>query len=286
MKKIVILILTLSSFFLVTAQNENVEMAHEAFKIAEYSKAKKYIEKAFKDTLQKQDPYATFIRARIFQKLYLDDINHPDANFYRAESLSSYILCKNTNTDAIRSNIVDDQLMYLANSYYDEAVTKLDTQHYFQALDAYDNFLIASKTIDTARNIKSNVIEFHTKLATVFEILYDRQPDREDILDLSKVSYLKILSEDDKNPKTNYLMSRLFLLEAKLSFNKNDSVKAKTVLSQGLGYAESAYYFAPKNIDIINTLTTYYVLLKETQKASDYQLIAEQVLKSGKSVKY
>jgi hypothetical protein len=276
---------------LVFSQNINLENAHEAFKVGEYFKAKKFIDMVFKDTLQKKDPYATFIRARIYQKLYLDNMQYKDAKLYRAESLVSYIDCKNNNSDSIRSKIVDDQLSYLANTFYEESLTQLDTAHYYNALDTYDQFILASKTIDSNRNIKPQVLEFHARLAKVFDILYDNNSDRVDILALSKVSYMRILNEDEKNPKINYLMGKLYLVEAKkLQLKKelspNDSIKNIEILSHGLAYMQTAYYFAPKNIDIIDSLSTLYAMLKDVQKASDYKLIAEQVLKSGASVKF
>jgi hypothetical protein len=276
---------------LIFSQNVNLENAHEAFKVGEYFKAKKFIDIVFKDTLQKKDPYATFVRARIFQKLYLDNMQYKDAKLYRAESLVSYIDCKNNNTDSIRSKIVDDQLSYLANTFYDESLTQLDTAHYYNALDLYDQFILASKTIDSTRDIKPLVLEFHTRLAKVFDILYENNSDRVDILALSKVSYMRILNEDEKNPKINYLMGKLFLEEAKkLQLKKeaspNDSLRIIEISSQGIAYMQTAYYFAPKNIDVINTLANLYTVLKDAQKASDYKLIADQVLKSGASVKF
>jgi hypothetical protein len=283
-------ILFLSIFLLfqslIFSQNVNVEKAHEAFKVGEYFKAKKFVDIAFKDTLLKKDPYASFIRARVFQKLYLDNVKYVNAKLYRAESLVSYIDCKNHNSDSIRSKIVDDQLLYLANSFYDEAISKLDTANYNAALDAYDNFILASNTIDSNRNITSNVLEFHSRLGGVFEILYNKNPYREDVLSLSKVSYMRVLSEDEKNPKLNYLMGKLYLVEAIKWQEKNDTIKATEVLSQGIGYMQTAYYFASKNIDVINSLSKFYAMLKDVQKASDYALIADQVLKSGASVKF
>jgi hypothetical protein len=276
----------LFSYTLLNAQNVHIENAHEAFKVAEYPKAKKMIDNAFKDSTLKKDPYASFIRARIYQKLFLEDVNKSDSKLYRAESLISYIDCKAANTDSVRAKIVDDQLIYLANSFYDEAINILDTAHYFEALDAYDNFMVASRSIDSNRNIKANVVEFNSKLAAVFEILYSQNPEREDILSLSKVSYMRILSQDEKNPKVNYLMGKLYLLEGKKLQAKNDTSKAYEVLSQGLAFMQSAYYYVPKNIDVINSLASIYELMKEVQKASDYKLIAEQVLKSGNSVKF
>jgi hypothetical protein len=269
------------------AQNADVENAHESFKIFEYAKAKKQIDLAFKDQNLKKDPYATFIRARIYQKLYLDDINHKDAAFLRAEAMTSYLDCKKFNDDSVRAAIINDQMIYLANSYYDESLTKLDTIFYMDAIDAYDQFILIMRNVDSSKITKSKVMDFHTKLAEIFEVLYNNNPTRQDILDLSKVSYLRVLMEDEKNPKINYLMGKVYLNEGlKLQNTDKDSSKAIEVWSQGLAFMQSAYHFAPKNIDVINALAQFYTLMKEAQKASDFKLIAEQVLKSGNSVKF
>jgi hypothetical protein len=280
-----IIVFVLSQSYLV-AQNPNVESAHEAFKVAEYFKAKKYVDIAFKDSTLKRDPYSSFIRARIYQKLFSEVKEQAEAKLFRAESLTSYIDCKNNNSDSVRARIVNDQLSYLANSFYDEAITKLDTINYYAAIDAYDNYQVASKVGDSSKLTKSKVIDFHSKLAGIFEMLYNNNPNRDDILSLSKVSYMRVLNEDEKNPKMNYLMGNLYLLEAKKLQAKHDSIKAYEVLSQGLAYMQTAYYLASKNIDVINSMAKMYEMMKEVQKASDYKLIAEQVLKSGNSVKF
>jgi hypothetical protein len=218
-------------------------------------------------------------------------VQYKDAKLYRAESFISYLDCKKNNSDSIRDKIVNDQLGYLANTFYDESLTQLDTVHYYNAIDAYDQFILATKSLDSTKNIKPQVLEFHTRLAKVFDLLYEKNPERVDVLALSKVSYMRILNEDEKNPKINYLMGKIYLAEAKIfqlkkATSQNDSLINIENLYHSLSYMQTAYYFAPKNIDIINTLASIYAMLNDAQKASDYKLIADQVLKSGVSVKF
>lgn len=244
-----------------------------------------------KDTSSQSDPESWYLHGFVYKEMYKKYESTNVNSAYRVTAYNSFKKSLQLDTVSARLKATRDNIRYLALRFYNDAVATLDTVHYQTSLTCYEQYREASLLADPAFVIKKKDIEFYLALASIYNSIYisDKKKNAA-YFDLTRDTYMKVLSWDSNNYTANYNLGLLYWnkgVELMSDIDYDDSLGALfdvqdhsvELFKQSLPFAEKAYGMEPKREETLIVLSGIYYSLNDFEKSKDYQKMLEELRK-------
>jgi tetratricopeptide (TPR) repeat protein len=288
MRKLIFISFLISALGL-GAQTGKVLDARNSVATNDIKNAKILIDEAGKSGDFASDPHYYYWRGYIYKELYkVQDKGKNTVSQLRDESTNSFYkvleyksrISGDTITHALKI------MTYLSQTYFNDAVTSLDTVHYEIAIENYDKFRKLAKAIDPQVNLSNRDIKFKMKLATKYVSLYEvrsGQPSGDVFFEKAKKEYAEIIRMDQTNLTANYNLGIHFYNRAVNIIKDLDVETSLEELAEkedvcvdlflkALPYVKTAYDIDPLRRETLIGLTGIYWSLNDLEKYDFYKL--------------
>jgi len=205
------------------------------------------------------DAWSWTIRGYVYKAKYKDQEKSNIQSPARKTSLESYKTAIKLDTAEEYIKNTHQGIRFLSNSYYNDAVTSLNTEEYEQSQVCYSAYKEGSLIIEPEIDFKEKDILYYNVLgSSVFSILADQEPDlkiKQKYIRKALSAYAKVLELDPRNFSANYNTGVLFY---NLGVNKIkeidplapfDTVIAKTNESNEMFERAKPFMLHANNID-------------------------------------
>ena len=285
--RIIVYILFSMSVLGLNAQTGNVLDARNSVASNDLKNAKIQINEASKDEAYKNDPHYYYWRGYIYKELYKEQDKGKTESQFRDESMDAFYklieykdrISQDTMTHALKI------MKYLGQTYFNNAVTSLDTINYESAIGNYDKYRKVALTIDPQVDLEERDIKFKMKLATVYVSLYEvraGKPSGDAFFEKAKNEYSEIIRMDQNNLTANYNLGIHFYNKAVNIIKDLDVGTSLEDLAQkedicvdlflkALPYVKTAYEIDPLRKETLIGLTGIYWSLNDLDKYQYYQ---------------
>lgn len=255
--------------------------------------AKKEIDLHMKEADAQTDPESWYLVGFVYKEMYKKYENSNFTSPYRNKSFEAYKKSLSIDSVAVRQKATRDQLRYLGGRFYNDAVSTLDTINYGISVICYQQYREAAIISDPGFDIKKKDIEFYLALASTYDGIYNVDKKKNvKYFDLTRETYLQVLSWDANNYTANYNLGLLYWnkgvdLMYDIDYDINlDSVMAVQnhsvdLFKESLPFAEKAYEMEPKREETLIVLSGIYYSLNEFQKSKAYQQMLEDLRKQN-----
>ena len=283
LKRILVFVLLLMLSVVTKAQESKVGAAYNFLMHKQLDSAKAAIDIAITNPQSANDDQAWNVRAFIYKEIYkVREKNNPQSPA-RIESLNS---CKKlltlTNQSEARESATN-VIKYLTSTFYNDASDNMDTTHYAIAIAMFEKYKEYYPLIDTSKvNLQKKDIEFLLALASTYTEKFKANKSKQEFLNLTKATYVKVLAIDPNNINANYNMGILYYNQAVDLINQSDYDLDIVALSdiqdnsialfkKSLPFMEKAYTFDPNRKETLLGLSGIYFSLNEFEKSNMFK---------------
>ena len=255
----------------------------------EVDSAKKEIDLHMQEPGSQTDPESWYLYGFVYKELYKKYENTNVSSPYRTQAYNAFRKSLEMDTVSARTKATRDNIRYLAGRFYNDAVATLDTVNYETSVTCYTQYREATLIVDPKFDIKKKDIEFYLALASTYNTIYslDKKKNAK-FFDLTRDTYMKVLSWDSNNYTANYNLGVLFWnkgVDIMYEIDYDDSLGAVfdvqdhsvELFKQSLPFAEKAYEIEPKREETLIVLSGIYYSLNEFEKSKDYQKMLEEL---------
>ena len=176
--------------------------------------AQHYIEKAVASERGKTDPQSWMIRGYVYKAIYKEREKSDKSSPARVKSLDSYYTALNLKAEGEVLQNTTQGIRYLANSYYNDAVTSLNVRDYEISLKNYEDYKVSMLKIEPEQSFVEQDVQYYNVLgSTVYSILADREPDhkkKNKYIQKALDAYRLVLDMDKRNFSANYNIAVLY----------------------------------------------------------------------------
>lgn len=274
-----------------SAQHEKVAYAVAQIQAGEVDRAKSAIDSAIVDAVTSKDYEAWYLRGYIYKELYKKYEAPSRSLNFRNEAINS--LKKSIELDTAKQNldINRQNIRSIASTFYNDAVSFMDTTNHLKALQYYNLFKDAMQVGDPAFNFEKRDIEFKLALATVYTKLYEgNRKKNESFFVRIKELYQEVLKMDPNNLRASFNMGLLYYNQAVNIINEMDydvdiftlsNTQDNTIVifKQSLPYMEKAYELDPNRKETLIALSGIYFSLNEEEKYLRFKKMVEDLEK-------
>lgn len=282
-KKIYILNLFILWSLISYAQQERVANAISLVQTGEIDKAKSAIDSAIADPASLRDAEAWYVKGFVYKELYKKYEAPKKGLNFRTEAVQAFK--KSLSIDTSAQNQIENKknLKSIANTFFNDAATSLDTINHAGALKFYNLFKETMLIADPAYRFVKKDIEFKLALASLYTKIYERDRKKnESFFSAIKQLYSEILAVDPNNVSANYNMGILFYNQAVNIIKEMDydvdifelgNTQDHTVVlfKESLPYMEKAYQLDPKRKETLIGLSGIYFSLNEEEKSKAFK---------------
>ena len=280
-----LLLLSSASMF---AQTGKVLDARNSLATNDLKNAKILIDEAAQDPAFQNDIHFWYWKGYIYKELYkTQDKGKNPQSLLRHESMEAFnhLLTMKSRVGADTLESTMKLINYFASTFYNDAVVSLDTVNYEIAIENYDKFRKAAKTVNPDMELADKDIKFKMKLATIYVSLYEKRvntPEGDRFFNKAKDEYSEIIRMDANNLTANYNLGIHFYNKA-VNIIKNldvgtsleDLAKQEDIcvdlFLQALPYVKTAYELDPTRKETLIGLTGIYWSLNDLEKYQYYQ---------------
>jgi tetratricopeptide (TPR) repeat protein len=255
----------------------------------EVDSAKKHVDLLMQDPLAQKDPESWYLHGFVYKEMYKKYENTSYTSAYRDQALASFRKSIGLDTVTARVKATRDNIRYLAGRYYNDAVTTLDTIHYATSVICYEQYRQAALLGDPGIDIRRKDVEFYLALASTYNTIYniDKKKNKA-FFDLTRDTYMKVLTFDPNNYTANYNLGLLYWnkgVDLMYDIDYDDSLGAVfdvqdhsvDLFKQSLPFAEKAYVMEPNREETLIVLSGIYYSLNEFDKSKAYQKMLEDL---------
>ncbi|CAN5807109.1 hypothetical protein BH11BAC7_BH11BAC7_12810 [soil metagenome] len=257
----------------------------------ELDSAKKEVDLHMKEPGAQKSADSWYLQGVIYKEMYKKYENNNSLSPYRTKAFEAFKISLTLDTIPEHQRTVRDNIRYIALRYYNDAVATLDTARYATSVTCYQNYREAVLLADPGINIKEKDEGFYVALASMYYTIYnlDKKTNAK-FFDLTRETYLKVLSWNPNNYTANYNLGLLFwnkgvdlMYEIDYDINLDSAMDVQDhsveLFKESLPFAEKAYEIAPKREETLVVLSGIYYSLNEFQKSKAYQQMLEDLRK-------
>lgn len=287
------LVLLLLGCFAGSTQNVNLVAAYDCAQRNSMDSARLFMFKAMADSTTRKDDQAWYIKGFIYKELYKK--YEKDNKLSPLRDTAIICLFKSVHLDSTTSNITENYktAKFLAVTYYNDAMSGLDSLHYMdyaQSIKNFNKYRAYMMRIAPNTNFSATDVSFYLNLGQVYSYLYfHANPDKENIyLDSAKKAYNKVLDIDPNNIHANYQLAILYYNKATSIINRMDydadimrlnaaQDSSVNLMKMSLPYMLKTNNLDPCKKDAVKGLEGIYYLLHDTQKFEEFQQKLQQL---------
>jgi hypothetical protein len=257
----------------------------------ELDSAKKEVDLHMKEPGAEKSADSWYLLGVVYKEMYKKNENANASSPYRIKSFDAFKVALTLDTASAEQKVVRDNLRYLALRFYNDAVATLDTVHYETSIVCYQNYREAMLLADPTVNIKEKDEGFYVALASTYYAIYniDKKANAK-YFDLTRETYMKVLTWNPNNYTANYNLGLLFwnkgvdlMYDIDYDINLDSAMDVQDhsveLFKESLPFAEKAYEIAPKREETLVVLSGIYYSLNEFQKSKAYQQMLEDLRK-------
>jgi hypothetical protein len=274
----------------VLAQNTAISNAIALQQAGKLEEAKLAIDSATVHPVTANDAYTWYVRGFIYKSLAQRTETGKHLIDIRLESLRSFK--KSNELDKGENKEQNDKnIKFLATSFYNEAVSSLDTVYYNLAIQCFNLYKENIVLIDPAADIVKKEVDFTLALASLFTKAYESDRKTNAVyFTKAKDAYGKVLTMDVNNISANYNMGILYYNQAVSIINSMDydldmitlnQIQDDCVIlfKQSLPFMEKAYQLDPKRKETLIGLSGIYFSLNEEEKSKQIKQTLDEMEK-------
>jgi hypothetical protein len=234
-----------------------------------------------------------YLQGVIYKEMYKKYENDNRLSPYRTKAMEAFKVSLTLDTIVEHQKIVRDNIRYIAQRFYNDAVATLDTVQYETSLSCYKNYREAALLADPGIDIKKKDEQFYVALASMYYTIYnlDKKANAK-FYDKTRETYMLVLTWNPDNYTANYNLGLLFwnkgvdlMYEIDYDINLDSAMEVQDhsveLFKESLPFAEKAYVIAPKREETLVVLSGIYYSLNEFQKSKAYQQMLEDLRKQG-----
>ncbi|HEU4717686.1 MAG TPA: hypothetical protein VFU15_07625 [Bacteroidia bacterium] len=259
--------------------------------VGQVDSAKADVEKLMAAPGAKSDPDNWYLYGVVLKEMYKTYERNNFDSPYRKQSVDAFKTSLKLDTVADRKKVTRDNLRFIAGTFYNDAVTTLDTSRYKTSIQCYEQYREVTLIVDSTFDIKKKDIEFYLALASTYNTIYNLDKKKNAaFFDLTRDTYLKVLTWDPNNYMANYSMSLLYWnkgVDLMYNIDYDDSLTdvfgvqdhSVELFKQSLPFAEKAYTMEPNREETLIVLSGIYYSLNEFEKSKQYQQMLDDLRK-------
>ncbi len=234
-----------------------------------------------------------YLKGVIYKEMYKKNETTNALSPSRDKAVEAFSLSMKLDTTPEHQKTIRDNLHFIAFKYYNDAVSNLDTLHYQTSLICYKKFREIVQISDVGYDVKSKDVIFYVALATNYYAIFNADKiANARFFDMTKETYLNVLTWDPNNYTANYNLGLLFwnkgvdlMYAIDYDINLDSAMDVQdfsvALFKASLPFAEKAYQIAPKREETLVVLSGIYYSLNEFQKSKAYQQMLEDLRKQG-----
>lgn len=273
------------------AQHEKLSYAVAQVQAGEVDKAKSAIDSAVIDPVTSKDFEAWYLKGYIYKELYKKYDAPTRGLNYRIIAVEALKKSIELDTAKLNLDVNRQNLRSIASTFYNDAVSFMDTTNHEKAVKYYQLFREAQVIGDPQFSFEKRDIEFKLALATQYTKLYESNRKKYEPLFVKiKELYSEVLKSDPNNVRANFNMGLLYYNQAVNIINEMDydvdiftlsNTQDNTIVlfKQSLPYMEKAYQLDPGRKETLIGLSGIYFSLNEEEK---YKLFKEKAEEAEK----
>ena len=262
------------------AQQSKVDAAYTFLVQKQLDSAKAAIDIAIANPETTNDINAWYIRGFIYKTIFNEREKSNYDSPARLESLRSFKKMYSLTNDPTEKSQAIGGIKYLTTTIYNGVGDNLDTIHYKTAIAMFDLFKEYYPLVDSSKtNIQKKDVEFLLALASTYTEKFKNNKSKPEFLNLTKVTYNRVLTIDPNNISANYNMGILYYNQAVDLINQSDydldivalsdiQDNSITLFKQSLPFMEKAYSFDPNRKETLLGLSGIYFSLNEFDKSN------------------
>lgn len=269
-----------------------VQEALHAYQSEKYEKARVKIDSAMMNEEVREDPQGLQLKGFIYKELF-NEREEPERSRHRKESMEAFQEALEHGAEGRVKENSTKSLEYLAGTYFDEALTLLDTNRIDKPRELFDQYLSISRELGTnEKELKNNRIAFINKVGTAYMERYEGKSGHDPkSFERTVEAFRKTLDLDPDNYVANYNIGIMYYnrgvqISNELDPEKNeveiDLVRKKQEESadkfeKALPYMKEAHEQRPKRLETLEGLAGIYYGLNEDKKSEHYKKLKEEV---------
>lgn len=277
------------------AQNDKLSKAVQLTKTQALDSAKIYIDAAALHLSTSTNPYTWYAKGFIYYELFK---RQSDTKSFREQALSYFKKSIELDQAAEYSKDNLDYIRIIAESFYNEAVSAMDSVKYNFAVENYSKYKENMKLVNPALTFILKDIEFNMALASIYIQIYETQ-HKEIFLKQTTDLYNRILNQaaaDDTSITNNpyiwqtkgLIYKELYKKKEKLNKNSPYRVLAFDCLKKSIALDKSSQHLK-SNVNAIKFLSyTFKNDAMDTTKIdlNSYNTGLENFTKYTQSIKF
>ena len=255
----------------------------EKYKAGDYIQSKAYIDTVLlRCPDQKDNAYFWHISSVICFNVFRDVDNKSPISKSRKEAVKSAL--KSIELDKDKKFTVNNYkiLDFLSKSYYNNYVPLMDTNHYKDALDFYEEFKSLQKIVNPEFDFSQYEIQNGIKMAEIYTQLYHNDERILNNIEQAIKSYEGVLLLDESNFIANKKLGILYhnlgvkiiLQQLPIDADLEEIIfmeeKAINYFKKSLPYLKKVYKSDPKDKDIVHGIAAVYFSLNDTKEHVKY----------------
>ncbi|MGP8214138.1 MAG: hypothetical protein ACLQQ4_01105 [Bacteroidia bacterium] len=279
LRYILCFLMLLGSFY-ASAQTDNFTKAYNCMQRGSVDSAKIYIDRAITEPAARKDAETWYVRGFVYKELYKKyesgNIKSPDRDTAVNDLFISYRLDSSKDN---QTSVFPTQ-KYIAATYYNDAVSNMDSLHFHLAMIAYNKHKIIMRKINHAANFNTLDIQFYDALGEIYSGYFfsvSSFDEKRKYLDSARKAYDAVLAINPDDYSANYGIGRLYYNQAVniitgLKFDAplpevNKAQDTCTHLAKiSLPYLEKAHKLEPLKIEPVKGLEGDYYMLHDNEK--------------------
>jgi len=279
-KKILIFGLLFTFSVVVKAQQNKAYAAYIFLEQKQLDSAKAIIDITITHPETANDMQTWLIRAFIYKTIFNERERSNHNSQSRLESLKSFKKMLSLKGTEEEQQQAINGIKYLTTTIYNGVGDNLDTVHYTTAISMFQLFKEYYPLVDSSKtNIQKKDVEFLLALASTYTEKFKNDKSKVEFLNLTKMTYVKVLALDPNNISANYNMGILYYNQAVDLINQSDydldivalsdiQDNSITLFKESLPFMEKAYSFDPSRKETLLGLSGIYFSLNEFEKSN------------------
>ncbi|HEX5170095.1 MAG TPA: hypothetical protein VFW11_13045 [Cyclobacteriaceae bacterium] len=277
-------ILILSGALPLSAQN-TLSKAFDEYKAGRLEEARKLVEIAVIDPSLMSEPNSWYLKGFIYKDLYKQKTEADSTYRARQESVKAFEHLLGMKGADKYFGDAHINLRYLATTFYNDAVKRVDQLKFNSSKEAFDLFthtLLLST--DTTISIRTREIDYYMTVASKSTAMHKSDTTgNTKYFETAVHAYEHVLEMDSANIKANYNLAVIFYNEAvniisKLDYDAVDIFSFNAIEDQSidffkesLPYMHRAQQLDPSNKNTIEGLAGIYFGLRDFEKSNYYK---------------
>ncbi len=273
------------------------QLALKHYQNKELREAQEKIDSAITLKKEKKEAYTWQVRGFIYKDLF-KATEEPERSKNRKKAIGSFKKAIEKGAEERVKKACQKGLKYMAQTYYNDAMKRLDTSRIEKPVQLYERYISLMKESGKAeKDLKKDIIGFKNSLGVVYMSLYEKQRGHDkESFEKAIDAFGEVLRLDSSNYLANYNSGILYYnwgvqiaqkvdptqMDVDLKKVKKMQKRSTQKFKKALPYMKKAHEQRPKRLETLEGLSGIYYSLNEDEKSKHYKELKKKIIKERK----